>query len=155
MKVAIYVLSALLLLINLTAGWSKVFAYELENFESVPMNIGGKTFQLEIADTPNRRQQGLMFRSELSIYTGMIFIYPQSGNHRIWMKNTRMPLAVVWIDDKATVIAIKKLRPCKQENCPSYGVRSASKYIIEFHTNFNGLKPGDHLPELLNLKVQR
>ena len=151
----LHTFSILLVFNSLYVAWSGVFASELENFESMQFYIGGNSFRLEIADNPDRRQQGLMFRSDLSIHAGMIFVYPQSGDHRIWMKNTRIPLTVVWIDDKATVIGIKKLRPCEQENCPSYGVQSDSKYIIEFNANFSDLKPGDRLPEILGLKVQR
>ncbi len=141
----------LLLFNSLSVAWANAFASDLEHFESMQLHIGEKLFLLEIADTPNRRQQGLMFRSDLSIHAGMIFVYPRSGDHRIWMKNTRIPLTVVWIDDKATVIGIKTLWPCKQENCPSYGVQSASRYIIEFNAKFSGLKPGDRLPAILDM----
>ena len=150
----IHTFSVLLLFNSLYVVWVGAFASELEKFESMQLYIGGKSFRLEIADTPKRRKQGLMFRPELSIRGGMVFVYAQSGDYRIWMKNTRIPLTVVWVDDKATVIGIKKLRPCRQVNCPSYGVQSASKYIIEFNVNFDDLKPGDRLPAILDLKVQ-
>ncbi len=144
-----YVISIILLFSSLYLAWGT--ASGLESFESMELYIAEKPFQLEIADNPNLRRQGLMFRSELSKHAGMIFIYPETGHHRIWMKNTHIPLTVVWIDDKATVIGIKKLQPCKQESCPSYGIQLASKFIIELNVNFDDLKLGDRLLAILDI----
>ncbi len=119
-------------------------------FESIKLEIAGNLFELEVADTPERRQRGLMYRQELTDRSGMIFIYAVPGDNRIWMKNTLIPLTVVWLDDKAQVIDIKKLEPCHQLNCPVYSVATPSKYIIEFNTRFKELERGDDIPAVLS-----
>jgi len=130
----------ILFLSSILTAWAGGSDAGLEIFESRQLLIAGKLIRLEIADTPNRRRQGLMFRSRLGDNAGMIFTYKEAGDHRIWMKNTLIPLTVVWIDKMATVIGIKKINPCKQEKCPVYSVLSPSKYIIEFNIKYNDLK---------------
>ena len=80
-----------------------------------------------------------MFRDRLDKRQGMLFIYPRSGDHRIWMKNTLIPLTVVWIDETRTVIGIKKLAPCTADPCPSFGVSRPSKYVLELNNENHGL----------------
>ncbi|NNE64248.1 MAG: DUF192 domain-containing protein [Gammaproteobacteria bacterium] len=138
-------LLALVLLLHQSLSASEVF------FESIKLEIAGSVFELEIAKTPKQRQQGLMYRQELPDRAGMIFLYPYAGNNRIWMKNTLIPLTVIWLDDNAKIIDIKKLKPCRQQNCPVFGVDRPSKFIIELNVQFNALKPGDRIPALLSL----
>ena len=134
-----------------------LFLYQLTSaneltFEAIEIEIAGNLFDLEVAETPKQKQQGLMYREELADRSGMLFIYPYEMNNRIWMKNTLIPLTVIWLDNKARVIDIKKLNPCRQQNCPIYGVDRPSKFIIELNAKFNALKPGDQIPSLLSLK---
>ena len=121
------------------------------NFESIELEIAGSLFNLEMAKTSKQRQQGLMHRQKLADRSGMIFIYPYAGNNRIWMKNTLIPLTVIWLDANAKIIDIKKLMPCRQQNCPVFGVDRPSKFIIELNAQFNALKPGDYIPSILSL----
>lgn len=146
------VICAQLLISSFGVLWSVSPASELELFDATSLLVGDKFVRLEIANTANRRQQGLMFRANLEDQSGMIFIYPHSGNHRIWMKNTLIPLTVIWFDEQATVIEVQKLKPCKQAICPSFGVQSSSRFIIEFNDKFNDLKLGDKLPGILSLQ---
>lgn len=120
-------------------------------FNTITVMISGEEFKLELADNWQRRQRGLMFREELDDRSGMLFIYPAPGNHRIWMKNTKIPLTVIWLDQSARVIDVKKLEPCQQQDCPVYGVDSLSKYILEFNEAYSSLKKGDYIPDLLSL----
>ncbi len=114
-------------------------------FDRGSLIINGDQYSIEIAKTSSQRQQGLMFRENLSIRKGMLFIYPQPGNHRIWMKNTLIPLSVIWLDDNETVIEVKILPPCKFDPCPSYGVSKPAKYIIELSSEVMGVKSGDSI----------
>lgn len=90
-----------------------------------------------------------MFRQSLADDEGMLFVYPFLDNHRIWMKNTLIPLTVIWLDEEATIIANKLLPPCREKVCPVYSAPSKSKYIIELNEDQYPLyKTGDQLPEL-------
>ncbi|RLA15676.1 MAG: hypothetical protein DRQ59_00810 [Gammaproteobacteria bacterium] len=114
-------------------------------FDRSSLIINGDQYSIEIAKTSSQRQQGLMFRESLSIRQGMLFVYPRPGNHRIWMKNTLIPLSVIWIDDNETVIEVKILPPCRLDFCPSYGVSEPAKYIIELSSEVMGIKSGDSI----------
>ena len=119
-----------------------VYAAAIE-FDRSSLIINGVQYSIEIAKSPIQRQQGLMFRGNLDIHQGMLFVYPQPGNHRIWMKNTLIPLSVIWLDDNETVIGVKILAPCKFDPCPSYGVSRPAKYIIELNSEVTSVKSGD------------
>ena len=112
------------------------------NFEKGPLILNGEEYLLEIARSTKQRRHGLMFRDHLDKRQGMLFIYPRPGDHRIWMKNTLIPLTVIWLDENKKVIGIKKLRPCTSNPCPSYGVSKPSKYILELNSGSHGLTPG-------------
>ena len=118
-------------------------SFAAAKFDRVSLIINGARYSIEIAKTWKQRSQGLMFRESLDIRQGMLFVYPQPGNHRIWMKNTLIPLSVIWLDDNETVIEVKILPPCKLDPCPSYGVSEPAKYIIELSSEVTGVKSGD------------
>ena len=118
-------------------------SFATAKFDRVSLMINGTEYSIEIAKTSKQRSQGLMFRESLDIRQGMLFVYPRSGNHRIWMKNTLIPLSVIWLDDNETVIEVKILPPCKLDPCPSYGVSKPAKYIIELSSEVMGVKSGD------------
>ena len=120
----------------------EVYPAAIEFYRS-SLIINGVEYSIEIAKTSKQRSQGLMFRESLDIRQGMLFVYPQSGNHRIWMKNTLIPLSVIWLDDNETVIEVKILPPCELDPCPSYGVSKPAKYIIELSSEVMGVKSGD------------
>ena len=64
---------------------------------------GGRTIAAEIADTPERVQHGYMFRSEVGESDGMIFVFAPAGEHPFWMKNTLVPLDIIWMDENRTI----------------------------------------------------
>lgn len=118
-------------------------SFAAAKFDRGRLIINGVEYSIEIAKTSRQRSQGLMFRESLDIRQGMLFVYPQSGNYRIWMKNTLIPLSVIWLDENETVIEVKILPPCKLDPCQSYGVSKPAKYIIELSSEVMGVKMGD------------
>ena len=83
------------------------------------VSLNEKTFEVEIADTSLERAQGLMFRAELKEYQGMLFIFPISEKHSFWMKNTLIPLDIIWIDENKKIVYIyENAQPCR-ETCDS------------------------------------
>lgn len=72
------------------------------------LNIGSASFKVEIADTPEKRQQGLSGRSALGDGTGMFFIFDKSGQYGFWMKDMNFPIDIVWIDENYKIVDIDK-----------------------------------------------
>ena len=118
------------------------------NFEQALLTIKGVEYSIEIARTQQQRRLGLMHRDRLGLRQGMLFVYPGIGEHRIWMKNTRIPLKVIWLDEHQSIIGVKTLYPCKSSPCESYGVSRPSKYIIELNILSGSFIPGDQISGL-------
>jgi len=96
---------------------------------------------LEVADTPQLRANGLMHRDLMASH-GMLFIYPKKGIHKMWMKNTRMPLDLIYLSDDFKVIGVvKNLRPYSLE---VRGLDIPTRYIIEVNAG-STFKVGDDL----------
>jgi len=118
-------------------------------FAVVELELAGQDYRLEIADTQERRRQGLMFRDALPPGRGMLFVYPVSGDYRIWMKNTRIPLAVLWIDGEARIRHKALLRPCLRDPCPVEASPVPSRYILELPASaWSDFAVGQRLPAL-------
>jgi uncharacterized membrane protein (UPF0127 family) len=111
-------------------------------FKKERLILNGEEYLLEIARSAKQRRQGLMFRDHLDKRHGMLFIYPRTGDHRIWMKNTLIPLTVIWLDKNNIVIGVKKLLPCTSDPCPIYGESKPSKYVLELNSTSHSLEPG-------------
>jgi len=91
-----------------------------------------KCFQVEIASTEKERSQGLMNRENLDRDKGMLFIFDKEGIHPFWMKNTLIPLDIIWINSENKVVFISQnVQPCKSLVCPSIIPPRPAKYVLE------------------------
>lgn len=118
------------------------------------MLLNEKLYQLEIADSAARKSQGLMYRQSLAEDAGMLFVYSHPGDYRIWMKNTLIPLSVIWLDQEARIIDMKQLQPCRKDPCPVAAAHGKSMYIIELHpSQHERFEIGDRLPAIANWVV--
>jgi uncharacterized membrane protein (UPF0127 family) len=92
----------------------------------------GAVYKLELALTPEDQAQGLMFRESLPPNTGMLFVFPASEPHHFWMKNTMIPLDMIWMDESGKVIFVSaNTPPCKADPCPTYGPDGPARQVLE------------------------
>ena len=92
----------------------------------------GAVYRLELALTPEDQAQGLMFRENLPDRTGMLFVFSESATHHFWMKNTMIPLDMIWMDESGRVAFVSaQTPPCKADPCPTYGPDSAASQVLE------------------------
>ena len=106
----------------------------------------GHVVAVELALDDESRARGLMFRDRLAEGQGMLFIFPRDDVNSFWMKNTLIPLDMIFIDVNRRVVGISRdVPPCKADPCPSYGPGVPSRYVLEVAggvTARHGLAPG-------------
>ncbi len=101
--------------------------------ELQPLQIGNQSFFIEVATTPAERQQGLMNRESLPANQGMLFVFEDEAPRNFWMKNTLIPLDMIWINEAKTIVDIKAAEPCKIADCPTYLGAAPAKYVLELN----------------------
>jgi len=97
-------------------AWA-VPADEREVFSLVPLQLGEQRIQVQLADTPQKRAQGLMFQQ--SADPGMLLLYSEPREIALWMLNTAMPLDVAYIDANWTIAELITLEPYDETPVPS------------------------------------
>jgi len=111
-------------------------------------------FEVELAKTSEQISRGLMYRKELSENMGMLFVFDREGIYPFWMKNTLIPLDMVWISSDSKVVSISQnAQPCKTLICPSIIPSAKAKYVLEVNSGVCqkiNLKKGDELK--INIK---
>jgi uncharacterized membrane protein (UPF0127 family) len=109
----------------------------------------GTCFPVELARTSAEQAKGLMFRRELGQDQGMLFIYDREEKQSFWMKNTLIPLDIIWINqDKEIVFISDNAQPCQKYPCPVINPGQKARYVWEIpggRARAIGLKPGDQL----------
>ncbi|MBU2539753.1 DUF192 domain-containing protein [Patescibacteria group bacterium] len=107
--------------------------------------FGNNCFAVKIANNPTTRELGLMFRKSLDENQGMLFIFPKEETYSFWMKNTSIPLDIIWINQNKKVVFISKNnQPCKINPCPLINQSIPAKYVLEINGG---------LSDKINLKV--
>ena len=94
----------------------------------------GATIQAEIADTTEKRAKGLMYRDSLAKDRGMLFTFAEPQLWTFWMKNTRIPLDIIWMDGKKRIVHIERNVPtCSRtdDGCPQYQPNDNAMYVLE------------------------
>ena len=93
----------------------------------------GAVYRVEVVRTPEEQAQGLMFRESLPAKTGMLFPFPDRAVHKFWMKNTMIPLDMIWMDGEGRVLFVSpNTPPCKEDPCPSFGPDIPVSSVLEF-----------------------
>ena len=94
----------------------------------------GALIRAELADTALKRAQGLMFREQLPDDRGMLFIFGDAQPWTFWMKNTKIPLDIIWMDGKKTIVHIERNVPIctrQDDGCPQYHSEEGALYVLE------------------------
>jgi hypothetical protein len=108
---------------------------------------------IEIADTPEARQRGLMYRSALPEGRGMLFVFDEDADHDFWMKNTLIPLDMLFIAADGRVVGIHPNATPLSTAAIAVGQRS--RYVLEVPGGYaarHGIAAGDRV-ELRGLRL--
>lgn len=106
----------------------------------------------EVADDETERAAGLMLRKSLGEAEGMLFVYPSASAVNFWMKNTLIPLDIVFISEDFIVVKIHHAVPCVEEPCQLYSSGQPIKYVLEVNENLTveyGIMEGESRVEII------
>jgi uncharacterized membrane protein (UPF0127 family) len=114
------------------------------------VELGGQRFEVEVADDDAERARGLMFREEMAADHGMLFIHESQEPLAYWMKNTKIPLDILYFDsDRKLVSQRRDTPPCSLgDGCPPYPSNVPARYVLELNAGEAarlGLKDGAEL----------
>jgi len=114
------------------------------------LKVGQKELSVEVAEFSEERRQGLMYRDHLAEDCGMLFVYPEPKLLSFWMKNTAIPLSIVFFSDDGIVINIEDMNPFQE--LPRVLSRQPARFALEAPRGWfatAGIQPGDkiELPE--------
>lgn len=113
------------------------------------VELKGQRFQVELADTDPARQRGLMQRESLASDRGMLFVFEREAPQAFWMKNTLIPLDILYFDQERRLVSISRdVPPCKSALCPSYPSAGPAKYVLELNAGAAaelGIARGDRI----------
>ncbi len=108
--------------------------------------LGPVQFTVELADTPEERAQGLMFRERLPADAGMLFLYPRDQMISMWMKNTLIPLDMLFIDRDGRILDIaERTVPLSLRSISS---ETPARAVLEINggtAQRQGIRPGDRV----------
>ena len=141
MKKSLLILIFIFSLIILTSCKSENAVFIDNGKEKIKVNV-------EIADNAEEMATGLMFRQFLDDNKGMLFVFERENIYSFWMKNTLIPLDMIWISDGMKIVDIRHAEPCKEDPCVNYRPAGTAKYVLEVNGNFtikNHIAIGDKI----------
>ncbi len=115
--------------------------------------INNKMIKVEVANTPALQELGLMNRKSLPEYSGMLFVFDQVNAYAFWMKNTLIPLDMLWVDENKKIVDIQTAQPCVTTTCKTYIPRGLAKYVLEVNAGWaqkNNVNIGDTMEIKVN-----
>lgn len=128
-----------------------------KKFPTTTLDVAGKSVVAELAVTTDQRARGLMHREHMGANDGMLFVYPESAPRSFWMKNTKIPLSIAFIDPKGKIVRIAKMQPLMQSSTKSL---YPAKFALEMNQGWfenNGVTVGGMvtgIPDDATLGVQ-
>ena len=96
--------------------------------DRVTIDANGHRILAEVADTPDARDRGLMFRTAMPADHGMLFVYPNDARHCMWMRNTYVPLSVAFLDEHGRVINTDEMVP---RTDTSHCAAGPARFVLE------------------------
>lgn len=109
---------------------------------TITLTINGHKLTAEVAANDAHRTRGLMHRRMLPENRGMLFVFPESARHSMWMMNTYIPLSVAFLDSGGVIINIEDMQPHTRD---AHGATRPAKYALEMNRGWfgkRGIGPG-------------
>ena len=100
------------------------------NLPRTKLSAGMHMLDVQLAQTPQERQIGLMFRKEMPQHEGMLFVFEQPATQCFWMRNTLIPLTAAFVADDGTIVNLADMKPLSDDShCSTKPVR----FVLEMN----------------------
>ena len=100
------------------------------NLARTKLSAGMHLLDVQVAQTPQERQLGLMFRKDMPQHEGMLFVFEQPATQCFWMRNTLLPLTAAFVTDDGTIVNLADMKPQTDDShCSAKPVR----YVLEMN----------------------
>ena len=113
-----------------------------QKLPSIKLSAGMHVIQAEVAQSPQERSTGLMFRKTMATNDGMLFVFDRPGQQCFWMKNTLLPLSIAFVADDGSITNIEAMKPqTLDSHCSTKEVR----FVLEMNEGWfakRGIRPG-------------
>jgi uncharacterized membrane protein (UPF0127 family) len=109
------------------------------------LSAGMHNIVAQVAHTPEQRQIGLMYRKEMAVHEGMLFVFERPETQCFWMKNTLLPLSAAFLAEDGTIVNLADMAP---QSLDSHCSRRAVRFVLEMNQGWfakRGLHAGDKL----------
>lgn len=112
------------------------------------VEVGGQRFLVELALDDESRARGLMFRPAMPAGHGMLFVHDTTDHLAYWMKNTLLPLDILYFDEQRRLVSVQAdVPPCRSagNDCPVYPSAGPARFVLELNAGMAarlGLRPG-------------
>lgn len=107
--------------------------------QTTTLKTPNQSFSVEKANTDELRSIGLMGRESLAAGHGMIFEFEQPDMLGFWMRNTLIPLDIIWISADKKIVDIQTVAPCLEDPCTTYFPKESAQFVLEVNANeFSG-----------------
>jgi uncharacterized protein len=120
------------------------------NLKRVALGIGMHRIEAQLAQSPEQRQIGLMWRKSMPAHEGMLFVFEQASQQCFWMKNTLLPLTAAFVDDDGTIVNLEDMKPqTTNPHCSAKPVR----YVLEMNQGWfakKNIKAGAKITGIAN-----
>ena len=124
-----------------------MFVVQEKDDDVTKVFLGGEEIMVTIADTPELMSKGLSGRENLKPNEGMLFVFPEPGFYGFWMKDMKISIDIIWLDEKRQIVDVWE--DADRDSYPKvYKPRSEAQYVLEVRAGFyrdHNLKSGDVL----------
>jgi uncharacterized protein len=108
---------------------------------TVAFDGSDEVLYVDVADTAQEQQKGLMGVERLPLDEGMAFVFERPVDFTFWMKDTLIPLSIAFVDDSGRVIGVHDMEPCEADPCPTY--RADEPYVLAIEANLGWFEEAD------------
>jgi uncharacterized protein len=115
---------------------------------SISTDDGDHKVAVEMAATEHDQEMGLMHRDSIGPEEGMLFVFEKTGYRKFWMKNTKFPLDIIYINSEGKITEIIEANPCVEDPCTIYESTQPARWVLEVnqgYTRSRSISSGDEV----------